>query len=192
MGKLIPAGADLVFRLQYVANGKSGADQSRIGLTFYKQKPSQRVITLQLTQDHATIPAGASDYRVEAHRAVATDAVLLGFFPDMHRLGKRFQYDVVPASVNPENEASLEDDVLLRVDFDLRWQSSYTLIEPRELKAGMVLRTTAWYDNSASNLRNPNAGGSVLLGDKYGDEPSAGFFDIAVPTDLNNRVPVIP
>jgi hypothetical protein len=187
MAKLIPAGADLVFRLQYVATDKTGADQSGVGLTFCKQRPSQRVLTLQLTRDHLTIPSGASDYRVEARGTLATDAVLLGFFPDMHRLGKRFQYGLIRSNDDDKSELSAEDDVLLRVTFDLRWQTSYTPTEPRTLKAGTTLRVVAWYDNSANNLRNATPDIPVFLGDKYGDEPSAGFFDIAVPAGLKTR-----
>jgi hypothetical protein len=187
MAKLIPAGADLVFRLQYVATDKGGADQSGVGLTFSKQRPRQQVITLQLTKDHLSIPSGASDYRVEARGTLTNDAVLLSFFPDMRRLGKRFQYDLIHASGNRKNEPSPKDEVLLRVAFDLRWQTSYTLIKPQMLKAGTTLRAVAWYDNSANNLRNANPGVSVGLGDKYGDEASAGFFDIAVPAGLNKH-----
>lgn len=185
--KLIPAGADLVFRLQYVATDKAGADQSVVGLTFRKQRPSQRILTLQLTKDHSTIPSGASEYRVETRGSLTTDAILLGFFPDMHRIGKRFQYGLIRSNDNHKNELSSEDDVLLRVSFDLRWQTSYTLIKPRILKAGTTLRAVAWYDNSANNLRNATPDVPVLLGDKYGDEPSAGFFDIAVPAGLKTR-----
>ena len=187
MAKLIPAGADLVFRLQYVATDKTGADHSGVGLTFRKQRPSQRVFTLQLTKDHSAIPAGASEYRVETHGRFTTDAMLLGFFPDMHRLGKRFQYGLIRSNDDDKNELSAEDDVLLRVTFDLRWQTSYTLLEPRILKAGTILRTVAWYDNSPNNLRNSTPDIPVFLGDKYGDEPSAGFFDIAVPAGLKTR-----
>ena len=188
MAKLIPAGADLVFRLQYAETDKSGADQSGIGLIFRKQRPSQRVITLQLTKDHLIIPSGVSDYRVEAGGTLTTDAVLIGFFPDMHRLGKRFQYDLIHATGNRKNERSSEDEVLLRVTFDLRWQTSYTLMQPQVLKAGTRLQAVAWYDNSANNLRNATPGVSVYLGDKYGDEASAGFFDIAIPAGLSKHL----
>jgi hypothetical protein len=187
MAKLIPAGADLVFRLQYVATNKTGADRSGVGLTFRKQRPSQRVLTLQLTNNHSTIPSGAGEYRVETRGSLTTDAMLLGFFPDMHRLGKRFQYGLIRSNDDDKDEPSAEDDVLLRVTFDLRWQTSYTLIEPRILKAGTILRTVAWYDNSANNLRDATPDIPVFLGDKYGDEPSAGFFDIAVPAGLKTR-----
>lgn len=185
MAKLIPAGADLVFRLQFTATDKTGADQSGVGLIFRKQRPSQRVITLQLTKTDLAIPSGENDYRVETRGTLTNDAVLLSFFPDMHRLGKRFEYDIIHKSENDKNEASVENNALLRVDFDLRWQNNYTLIEPRVLKAGTILRTVAWYDNSANNLRNATPGVSVVLGDKYGDEASTGFFEFAVPTGLS-------
>jgi len=48
MGKFITAGSDLVFCAQYITNGVAGSDQSSVGLVFFKQPPSQRVITLAL------------------------------------------------------------------------------------------------------------------------------------------------
>ncbi len=56
MGKFIPAGSDLVFCAQYITNGVAGSDQSSVGLVFFKQPPSQRVITLALEDRRFTIP----------------------------------------------------------------------------------------------------------------------------------------
>lgn len=178
MAKLIPAGADLVFRMQYFEGGKRAADRSSIVLTISKHRPAQRVVTLQLTKDHLIVPAGASDFPVEARGTLNTDGVLLGFFPDMHRLGTRFQYEIIHPGGN---------DVLLRVAFDLRWQTAYSLTEPRTLKAGTELRAIAWYDNSLNNIRLRNPGGPVYLGDRYDDDASVGFFDVAVPTKIGKH-----
>jgi len=56
MGKFITAGSDLVFCAQYITNGVAGSDQSSVGLVFFKQPPSQRVITLALEDRRFTIP----------------------------------------------------------------------------------------------------------------------------------------
>ena len=188
--KLIPAGADLVFRLQYVAGEKIRADLSGIALTFSPHPPVQRVITLQLTKDHFIVPAGASNFSTKVRGILSTNALLLGFFPDMRRLGTRFEYDIVHSNGNV-NESSIQNEVLLRVNFDLRWQGSYSLIEPRRLKAGAKLQAVAWYDSSANNVRNLNSSVPVYPGDKYGTKASAGFFEVAIPTGLANRKPLL-
>jgi len=55
MAKFVPAGSDLVFQMHYTTNGKSVMDQSSVGMVFAKQPPTQRVLTLQLTNDHFVI-----------------------------------------------------------------------------------------------------------------------------------------
>jgi hypothetical protein len=187
MAKLIPSGADLIFRLQYVPGINVEADQSGVRLTLRKHRPPLRVMTLELKKTNISIPWETSDYRVEARATLALDAVLLGFFPDMHQLGTRFEYGITDEVDNNKNGLCAGHEVLLRVNFDLRWQSSYTLAEPCILKAGTTLQAVAWYDNSASNPRNPNPGVPVYLGDNYGDEASVGFFEVAIPAGRNRR-----
>jgi hypothetical protein len=187
MAKLIPVGSDLIFRMQYITTGSAKTDQSSLGLTFRKEKPPRRVVTLQLTRSNSVIPAWADDYQVAARGTLGTDVILLSFFPDMHRLGKRFQYDLVPTKVSAAAGPPLEAETLLRVDSDVRWQTSYTLVEPRHLKAGTELRVVAWYDNSGTNPRIPNPGFPAYLDDSYDDRSSAGFFDIAVSRSFHNH-----
>ena len=95
MAKFIPAGSDLVFQMHYMAMGHATRDQTSVGLIFAKQAPSQRVLTLQLTNDRFIIPPGVDDYRVEVHGTLPNDATLLSFFPHMHLRGKQFEYNLI-------------------------------------------------------------------------------------------------
>jgi hypothetical protein len=173
MAKFISAGSDLVFQMHYTTNGHSDRDQTAIGLVFAKQPPAQRVLTLQLTNDHFAIPPDADDYRVEAWGTLPNDATLLSFFPHMHLRGKRFEYNIVRDAANIET--------LLRVNYDFYWQLSYRLAEPRPLKAGTKIQAVAWYDNSSKNPHNPDPHSTVTWGDQSDEEMMVGFFDIAVP-----------
>jgi Copper type II ascorbate-dependent monooxygenase, C-terminal domain len=177
MAKLIPRGSDLVFQMHYTTNGHSASDQTSIGLVFAAQPPQQRVLTLQLTNDRFVIPPGADDYRVEVHGTLPNDATLLSFFPHMHLRGKRFEYNVIHADSSVET--------LLRVNYDFYWQLSYRLAQPRLLKAGTELQAVAWYDNSRNNPHNPDPESAVRWGDQTYDEMMVGFFDVAVPADLD-------
>jgi hypothetical protein len=179
MAKFVPAHSDLIFQMHYTTNGHVASDQTSIGLVFAKQTPAQRVITLQLANDHDTIPIppGAENYRVEVHGTLPNDCTLLSFFPHMHLRGKRFEYNVV------HEDKSVE--TLLRVNYDFYWQLSYRLAEPRFLKAGTELQAIAWYDNSRKNRHNPDPDSAVRWGDQTYNEMMVGFFDVAVPANTD-------
>ncbi len=159
--------------MHYTTHGRATSDQTSIGLVFAKEPPRQRVLTLQLTNDHFVIPPGADDFRVEARGSLPNDATLLSFLPHMHLRGKRFEYNILRPGEKPET--------LLRVNWDFYWQLSYRLAEPLPLKAGTELQAVAWYDNSRNNPHNPDPDAAVHWGDQTYDEMMVGFFDVAVP-----------
>ena len=177
MAKFIPAGSDLVFQMHYMAHGHPMSDQTSVGMVFAKEPPKQRVLTLQLTNDKFVIPPGVPDFRVEVHGSIPNDALLLSFFPHMHLRGKRFEYNILQPGGGIET--------LLLVNYDFYWQLSYRLAEPRLLKAGTVLQAVAWYDNSKNNPHNPDPDAAVRWGDQTYDEMMVGFFDVAVPANVD-------
>jgi hypothetical protein len=187
MAKFIPAGSDLIFQMHYTTNGHTGNDQTSAGLIFAKHAPLQRVLTLQLTNDHFVIPPGAPDYRVEARGMLPNDATLLSFFPHMHLRGKRFEYNIVHSQKHPGTRPGQEMETLLDVHYHFHWQMSYRLAEPRLLKAGTELQAVAWYDNSRDNPHNPDADSAVRWGEQTYDEMMVGFFDVAVAANLDKR-----
>ncbi len=179
MAKFVPAGSDLVFQIHYTTNGKAGNDRTSIGLVFAKAPPQQRVITLQLNDHAFIIPPGADDFRVEVQGTLPHDCTLLSLFPHMHLRGKRFEYDIV------RPDGSIEP--LLRVNYHFHWQLSYRLAEPVLLKAGTKLRAVAWYDNSRNNPHNPDPNATVTWGDQTYQEMMVGFFDVAVPAEMDKE-----
>jgi hypothetical protein len=178
LAKFIPAGSDLVFQMHYMAMGKAVRDQTSVGLVFSAQAPALRVLTLQLTNDRFVIPPGVDDYRVEVHGTLPNSAWLLSFLPHMHLRGKQFEYNLI----RPDGRVT---ETLLRVHYDFHWQLSYRLAEPRFLKAGTQLQAVAWYDNSKNNPHNPDPTQTVTWGDQTYDEMMVGFFDVAVPANLD-------
>jgi hypothetical protein len=95
----------------------------------------------------------------------------------MHLRGKRFEYTILHPGSAPET--------LLRVNYDFYWQLNYRLAHPLPLKAGTVLQAVAWYDNSKSNPHNPDPNVAVRWGDQTYDEMMVGFFDVAVPSNMD-------
>ncbi len=141
------------------------------------------MLTLQLANDHDTIPipAGVDNYRVEVHGTLPNDATLLSFFPHMHLRGKRFEYNII----HPDSASDKKTETLLRVNYDFYWQMSYRLEQPLFLKAGTELQAVAWYDNSRNNPHNPDPHSAVIWGDQTYNEMMVGFFDVAVPADMD-------
>jgi len=193
MAKFVPAGSDLVFQMHYTTNGKAATDQSSVGLVFSKRPPPQRVLTLQLTNDHFVIPPGADNFRVEARGTLPNDATLLSFFPHMHLRGKLFEYNLVKHTGEqmrgggPNGASPTQVETLLRVNYHFHWQMSYRLAAPLRLKAGTELQAVAWYDNSARNPHNPDPNEAVRWGEQTYDEMMIGFFDVAVAAGLDKR-----
>lgn len=187
MAKFIPAGSDLIFQMHYTANGHAASDQTSIGLTFSKSVPEQRVLTLQLTNDHFVIPPGAPDYRVESRGTLPNDCTLLSFFPHMHLRGKRFEYNLIRKKTGTDDKPQIEIEPLLRVNYHFHWQMSYKLTEPKLLRSGTELQAVAWYDNSKGNPHNPDADAEVRWGDQTYDEMMVGFFDVAVPAAVDKQ-----
>jgi hypothetical protein len=177
MAKFVPAGSDLIFQMHYTANGMPATDQTSIGLVFAKQPPTQRVLTLQLTNHSFVIPPETDNFRVEVYGTIPNDCTLLSFFPHMHLRGKRFEYDIV----HPDSTV----ETLLRVNYDFHWQMSYRLAQPRNLKAGTKLQAVAWFDNSRGNPHNPDPEQTVRWGGQTYEEMMVGFFDVAVPANVD-------
>jgi hypothetical protein len=181
MAKFIKAGSDLVFQMHYTAprNGRATSDQTSIGLVFSKEPPKQRVLSLQLTNDHFLIPPGVPDYRASVHGTMPGDALLLNLFPHLHARGKRFTYSVTMPGEKPRT--------LLDLDWDFHWQMSYRLADPLFLPAGSTLSATAEWDNSRNNPNNPDPESAVKWGEQTWEEMMVGFFDVAVDAGMDKK-----
>ena len=177
-GKLVKAGSDLILQMHYTANGKAGTDRSRIGVIFAKQPPKERVVTLAASTTNFVIPPGDSNYEVDSKITLQHDTTLVSLLPHMHFRGKSFKY----TAVYPTGEK----EVLLDVPhYDFNWQLTYYLDKQKVLPAGTRIECVAHYDNSANNRFNPDPTKEVRFGEQTWEEMMFGFFDVAIPTDLN-------
>jgi len=179
MAKYIPAGSDIVFQMHYTTNGKAATDQTSIGVIYAKEPPKQRVLTLQLTNHTFVIPPETDDYSVYERGTLPNDCTLLSFFPHMHLRGKRFEYDIGKADGTVEP--------VLKVNYDFHWQLSYRLAEPMALKAGTAIQAIGTYDNSENNMHNPDPTKAVRWGGQTYEEMMVGFFDVAVPANIDKE-----
>jgi len=185
--KRIPAGHNIYFQVHYTPNGTPQKVQSQMGLVFADPKDvTHEIRTSSATERRFRIPGGRSlgksegpsDFPVEATSAsLPANATILAFSPHMHLRGKSFNYELR----TPDGESRM----LLNVpNYDFNWQTTYVLDKPLAVPVGSKLHCKAVYDNSLSNLSNPDPLDDVGFGEQTWDEMMIGFFHYSVPVNL--------
>ena len=180
-GRLVKAGSDIVLQLHYTANGKPQKDVTKVGLTFCKEPPTQRVMSMGASNRRFTIPPGDPNYRVDAEIELGHDVVINALLPHMHLRGKDFEMRVV----YPTGETK----TVLRVPrYDFGWQFWYNPAEELVIPKGAKISCTAHYDNSVNNPNNPDATKAVKWGDQSWEEMMIGFFDVVFPANMDPKL----
>jgi peroxiredoxin len=176
MAKLIPAGSKLVFQMHYTPNGTATEDRSCVGLIFADPKEvTHLVATDKAATRRLEIPPKTENHHVEASHTFGSDQLMLAMFPHMHLRGKAFRY----TAHYPDGK----QEVLLDVPgYDFNWQNSYEFAEPKLMPKGTRLECDAWFNNSESNLANPDPTATVRWGDQTWEEMMIGYFD-ATPVE---------
>ncbi len=175
--KLIKAGSDIVFQVHYTPNGKARRDQTKLGIVFAKEPPTQRVLTLSATNGTFKILPGDPDYPADASFELGTQVELTGLHPHMHGRGKDFLYKLV----YPTGETQT---VLSVPNYNWHWQNWYTLEKPILLPKGTKIECTAHFDNSPNNPDNADPKKEVRWGEQSWDEMMVGFFNLAFDAKL--------
>jgi hypothetical protein len=180
MAKKIPAGSDLVLQLHYTSKKVPRTDQTEIRMVESTSPPQLRLLTLQMSAFDIRLRPGEANQRFSVSGTLPREALLVSLFPHMHLRGSGFEFQI------PSPGGRVE--TLLKVDnYDFYWQLSYQLKTPRKLAAGTRLLWTGIYDNSANNPRNPDPKAEVTWGDQSWEEMMVGFFDVAVPVDVDKE-----
>ncbi len=171
MAKRAPAGSRLVIQIHYTATGAPQEDQCSIGLVFADPKAVRKeVVTDMVANPRFEIPPRAPDFKVEAERVLEQDEEVLAWMPHTHVRGIGFKYE----AIYPDGKK----EVLLNVPrYDFNWQNTYVLTEPKLLPKGTTLRGEARYNNSASNLANPDPNHAVHWGEQTWEEMMIGYYD---------------
>jgi hypothetical protein len=186
IARLVPAGSKLVFQMHYTPNGTEQTDQTAVGLLFAapskvrKQARADMALNVELR-----IPPGQGDYRASADYQFRQNAILYSLFPHMHLRGKSFRME----ARYPDGRR----EVLLNVPrYRFDWQNRYALAEPLRMPEGTVLHCEAQFDNSSTNLNNPNPDREVRFAVQTWDEMLVGYFDMALAQeDLREGLPAV-
>jgi hypothetical protein len=157
------AGTTLIFQMHYTTNGTATTDRTSIGLVFAKEPPNVELRGTVLANGALHIPAGASDYAVDAEMTVNQDISLWAILPHTHVRGKRWLYD----AIYPDGR---RETILAVPKYDFEWQTDYLYKTPLKLPKGTKIHATAWYDNSTNNPSNPDPTKDVWWGDQTWEE----------------------
>jgi len=173
----LKAGSDIVVELQYTPNGKATSDTTKIGLIFSSVPPTMKYVGAGASKFQFVIPAGESNYKIEASSILQVDGDLVSIYPHAHLRGKAWEY----RAIFPNGEKQ----TLLKVpDYDFNWQLTYFLKDPIHLPKGTRIEVTAWYDNSANNPRNPDPTKEVQWGEQSWEEMMVGNATVVVDAGM--------
>jgi peroxiredoxin len=172
-GRLVPVGSKLLFKVHYTPNGSPQQDRSYVGFKFADPRALVHEVTISAALNSTfKIPAGASNYEVQAKYVFESDSLLLSLGPHMHYRGKDFSFEALYPDGSRETLLSVPR-------YDFGWQHFYRLKEPKVIPQGTVLKCMAHYDNTAANPNNPDPSVAVGWGDQIFEEMMVGFLEIA-------------
>ena len=173
----VEGGSKLLFEMHYTPNGYATEDLSYAGVCFMDKANVKKLLDGGIAANSKfEIPPQASNHEVVAQYKTKRDEMLLSMTPHMHLRGKAFRYE----AHYPDGTSEILLDV---PKYDFNWQLKYVLAEPKRLPRGTVVECTAVFDNSESNVSNPNPNRVVTWGDQSWDEMMIGFMDILPVSD---------
>ena len=148
VGFYVENNAQLAFENHYHLSGKATTDKSYIGI-YYADKPVTKYITGSIIgSQQLQITAQESNFKKSIWVYVPNDIELYDLTPHMHYIGKSVTINVQFPDGSIKNLLKLND-------WDLRWQSVYTLRELTYIPKGSIIKADFTYDNSDDNANNP-------------------------------------
>lgn len=189
VGKLIPAGRDLVLQIHYHnTTGADAVDHSRFALhlaqpeeTIMKEMRGQLVSAWVID-----IKAGDPNSEHQATYLADRDMTVYTAGAHMHYRGKDMRLTAaVPGGA---------DETLLWVpNYDFNWQLTYEFLEPFKAPKGTLFRMVSHHDNSANNPFNPVIPPvDVKFGLATSDEMSFAGFSFTYDDEALNITPKLP
>ena len=154
LARKLPRATDLVLRSHFHPSGKAETEQTTLGLYFADERPTRRMVGLQLPPMFGIaagldIPAGQGDFRLEDSFELPVDALALTVGGHAHYLCREMQvFATVPGRA--------KQSIFYIDDWAFNWQNRYQYEEPVKLPKGTRIDAVIRYDNSSANPNNPN------------------------------------
>ena len=147
--RLSTQGAFLLNTLHYGPSSRDTSDRSHFNLYFAPRAPERPLRELFLGSTHTPIepPLHLEPGEVKTFHTMLElkeDISVLSINPHMHLLGTRF----VTYAVTPANDTV---PLVRIIDWDFRWQYTYTFPRMLPLMRGTVIHVEGTFDNSTDN-----------------------------------------
>jgi hypothetical protein len=156
IGQLLKKGGDIVVQMHYAPTSKDESDSTSINLFFADKKEtvSRYVDDMIMLPFH--LVTGAFSFNIPANTVktfegrmqIIEDRSIMGIFPHMHLLGKKWEVWLERPDKTRENLIKIDD-------WDFNWQSNYYFTKYIKAPNGSVVVAKAVYDNTAENPNNP-------------------------------------
>lgn len=190
-GRLLKRNVLVIADMHYHPSGTATIDQTVIGLHIAKSPKDIKAPLTNLWVINATfeIPPGAANHEVRSSHIFPEAAKIISLAPHMHYRGKDFTYTVT----YPDGQV----ETLLKVsNYDFNWQTTYDLEKPISVPKGTKIECVAHFDNSASNLSNPDYTKAIRFGNESYDEMMIGFVDyvpdsVSLPSESKTAGPTM-
>jgi Flp pilus assembly protein TadD len=170
-------GSDLVVQLHLQPSGATEDVLPEIGLYFSDRTPVRTPTILRLGSQGIDIPPGESRYVIRDSYVLPADAQLLAIQPHAHYRAK----EIRGVADLPDGTSRL---VMHIKDWDFRWQHVYREETPIPLPKGTRLSMEYTYDNSSTNVRNPELPPArVFWGQRSRDEMGDLWFQLLAAND---------
>jgi Flp pilus assembly protein TadD len=165
-------GSDLVVQLHLQPSGAPEDVWPEIGLYFTDRMPARPPTILRLGSQGIDIPPGEPRYVIRDSYVLPVDVQLLAVQPHAHYRAR----EIRGVAELPDGTSRL---VMHIKDWDFRWQHVYREETPMPLPKGTRLSMEYTYDNSASNVRNPELPPArVFWGQRSRDEMGDLWFQL--------------
>lgn len=155
-GQLLKKGEKVTVRVRYMKEaGYESTDPGiKIAVKFAEAPLKADVQLDQMANTDFTIPPGAEKVEVKSAFTFPADGQVVSVMPMMKFRGKS-------ASVKAVLPDGTEKQLLSIPNWDPNWKFRYELAEPLAAPKGTVVELTAVFDNSKTNIRNPDASAEV-------------------------------
>ena len=172
-------GSDLVVQLHLQPSGAAENVLPEVGFYFTERTPVRAPTILRLGSQGIDIPAGESRYVIRDSYLLPVDVQLLAIQPHAHYRAR----EIRGTAQLPDGTSRL---VMHIKDWDFRWQHVYREETPIPLPKGTRLSMEFTYDNSASNVRNPELPPArVFWGQRSRDEMGDLWFQLLASSDAD-------
>lgn len=165
---------NLVLHTHLQPSGKPETVRFRLGFYFADGPPTLNPYMLRIGSRDIDIPAGASRYEIQSVYELPTAVDAHFVFPHAHSLCREIVVEAHPPT-------GLQKTLLAINQWDENWHDTYRFSKPVRLPHGTRLITKFTYNNSASNIRNPNAPPRrVVYGSNAIDEMSDVYLQVSL------------